>query len=77
MDYLLLAASAGAAQGVDLTGVAALIAAMAGVVSAFGGLWVGLKTQKSKRDDVRADVLMEMLLKALDEPDDDPPKAAS
>lgn len=58
--------------GADLTGIAAILASVAGVISALAGAMGLLRQRKAEAADMRADVLMELLLKALDEePADD------
>lgn len=54
-------AAAAASTGVDLAGIAAIIAASAGMVSAIGALVIGLRSKNTSKTDVKSEVLMELL----------------
>lgn len=54
-------AATSAATGIDLAGIAAIIAASAGMVSAVGALVIGLRSKSSSKGDARSEVLMELL----------------
>jgi hypothetical protein len=57
------------ANGPDLTGIAAIIAACAGMVSAVGALIIGLRSKKDSADDQRTEVLEDLVIKLLREKD--------
>lgn len=56
-----------AATGLDYTGIAALLASSAGVISAMAGAVSLLRTKKASEEDIKADVLIELLVKALED----------
>lgn len=58
-------------KGPDYGGIAAIIAASAGVISAIGAIIIGLRTKSGGDNDAEKELLMELLKEQLKK--DDPP----
>jgi hypothetical protein len=58
---LIVGAASSVSSGLDLEGMAAVIAASAGLFSAVTALVLGLRTKKDDKADARDELLMELL----------------
>lgn len=54
-----------ASSGPSLEGIAALIAALTGLITAIGAFVLGLRTKQDNKAEARAEVLEELLIKQL------------
>lgn len=65
------AASQVVTKGPDLGGIAAIIAASAGMISALGAIVIGWRSKNGSQNDVEKELLMKLLEKQLSKDDDE------